>query len=424
MYTTAIAVHAAQLEASVGKVKNGLSNISAKILTVSQLNFYVKSILDSDQRLNYVFLCGEISNLTDHYRSGHIYLSLKDNKSVIRAVMFAGNARNLKFKPMEGMKVICRGRVTLYEATGQYQYYIEDMQPDGIGALYQAYEQLKEKLQSNGLFDESHKKPIPYCPKTIGVITSPTGAAVQDIKNILTRRFPSVNIVLCPVLVQGDNAVPQLVDAVNKLNEYDLCDTIIIGRGGGSIEDLWAFNDENLAYAIYNSHIPVISAVGHETDFTICDFVSDLRAPTPSAGAELAVPDRNEILQNLDAQRQYLSSLMDKKLIENNNIVSEMTTKLLSLSPDDKIAKLYKDLDFLSQKYENNSNRIFQNTANKIELLATKLESLNPVSILKRGYSVVTNNDKTVTSVKDVKNGDTLAINVTDGKIISKVIGE
>lgn len=398
--------------------------VEPKILTVSQLNFYVKSILDSDQRLNYVFLCGEISNLTDHYRSGHIYLSLKDNKSVIRAVMFAGNARNLKFKPMEGMKVICRGRVTLYEATGQYQYYIEDMQPDGIGALYQAYEQLKEKLQSKGLFDESHKKPIPYCPKTIGVITSPTGAALQDIKNILTRRFPSVNIVLCPVLVQGDNAVPQLIDAVNKLNEYDLCDTIIIGRGGGSIEDLWAFNDENLAYAIYNSHIPVISAVGHETDFTICDFVSDLRAPTPSAGAELAVPDRNEILQNLDAQRQYLSSLMDKRLIENNNIVSEMTTKLLSLSPDDKIAKLYNDLDFLSQKYENNSNRIFQNTANKIELLATKLESLNPVSILKRGYSVVTNNDKTVTSVKDVKNGDTLAINVTDGKIISKVIGE
>ena len=398
--------------------------VEPKILTVSQLNFYVKSVLDSDPRLNYVFLCGEISNLTDHYRSGHIYLSLKDNKSVIRAVMFAGNARNLKFKPMEGMKVICRGRVTLYEATGQYQYYIEDMQPDGIGALYQAYEQLKEKLQSKGLFDESHKKPIPYCPKTIGVITSPTGAAVQDIKNILTRRFPSVNIILCPVLVQGDNAAPQLVDAVNKLNEYDLCDTIIIGRGGGSIEDLWAFNDENLAYAIYNSHIPVISAVGHETDFTICDFVSDLRAPTPSAGAELAVPDRNEILQNLDAQRQYLSSLMDKKLIENNNIISEMTTKLMSLSPDDKIAKLYNDLDFLSQKYENNSNRIFQNTANKIELLATKLESLNPVSTLKRGYSVVTNNDKTVTSVKDVKNGDTLDINVTDGKIISKVIGE
>lgn len=398
--------------------------VEPKILTVSQLNFYVKSVLDSDPRLNYVFLCGEISNLTDHYRSGHIYLSLKDNKSVIRAVMFAGNARNLKFKPMEGMKVICRGRVTLYEATGQYQYYIEDMQPDGIGALYQAFEQLKEKLQSKGLFDQSHKKPIPYCPKTIGVITSPTGAAVQDIKNILTRRFPSVNIILCPVLVQGDNAAPQLIDAVNKLNEYDLCDTIIIGRGGGSIEDLWAFNDENLAYAIYNSHIPVISAVGHETDFTICDFVSDLRAPTPSAGAELAVPDRNEILQNLDAQRQYLSSLMDKKLIENNNIVSEMTTKLLSLSPDDKIAKLYNDLDFLSQKYENNSNRIFQNTANWIELLATKLESLNPVSTLKRGYSVVTNNDKTVTSVKDVKNGDTLAINVTDGKIISKVIGE
>ena len=398
--------------------------VEPKILTVSQLNFYVKSVLDSDPRLNYVFLCGEISNLTDHYRSGHIYLSLKDSKSVIRAVMFAGNARNLRFKPMEGMKVICRGRVTLYEATGQYQYYIEDMQPDGIGALYQAFEQLKEKLQSKGLFDQIHKKPIPYCPKTIGVITSPTGAAVQDIKNILTRRFPSVNIILCPVLVQGDNAPSQLIDAVNKLNQHDLCDTIIIGRGGGSIEDLWAFNDENLAYAIYDSHIPIISAVGHETDFTICDFVSDLRAPTPSAGAELAVPDRNEILQNLDAQRQYLSSLMDKKIIEYSNIVSESSTKLLSLSPDDKIEKLYHDLDFLSQKYENNANRIFENTANKLELLATKLESLNPVSTLKRGYSVVTNNDKTVKSVKDVKNGDTLAINVTDGKIISKVIGE
>ena len=397
-------------------------NINA--LTVTQVNTYIKAILDENVHLKNIYIVGEISNFLHYFRSGHMYFTLKDDNSQLKAVMFSSNAERLKFKPSDGMKVLCRGRISVYDKDGAYQFYVDDMQPDGIGALYQAYEQLKEKLQSKGLFDESHKKPIPYCPKTIGVITSPTGAALQDIKNILTRRFPSVNIILCPVLVQGDNAAPQLVDAVNKLNEYELCDTIIIGRGGGSIEDLWAFNDENLAYSIYNSHIPVISAVGHETDFTICDFVSDLRAPTPSAGAELAVPDRNEILQNLDAQRQYLSSLMDKKLIENKNIVSEMTTKLLSLSPDDKIAKLYNDLDFLSQKYENNSNRIFQNTANKIELLSTKLESLNPVSTLKRGYSVVTNNDKTVTSVKDVKNGDTLAINVTDGKIISKVIGE
>lgn len=401
-----------------------MQTVTPKVLTVSQLNFYVKSLLDGDPRLNYVFLCGEISNLTDHYRSGHIYLSLKDNKSIVRSVIFAGNAKNLKFKPMEGMKVICRGRVTLYEATGQYQYYIEDMQPDGIGALYQAYEQLKEKLENQGLFDVSQKKPIPYCPNTIGVITSPTGAAVQDIKNILTRRFPSVNIVFCPVLVQGDSAAPQLISAVEKLNQYNLCDTIIIGRGGGSIEDLWAFNDERLAYAIYNSHIPVISAVGHETDFTICDFVSDLRAPTPSAAAELAVPDKNEIVQNLDTQRQYLLSLMERKLIEYNNIVSESASKLLSLSPDDKISKLYNELNILSQKYENQSSRLLENNVQQINLLATKLESLNPIATLKRGYSVVTNQDKTVNSVKDVKKGDTLVITVTDGKIISNVIGE
>ncbi|MCH5303946.1 MAG: exodeoxyribonuclease VII large subunit, partial [Ruminococcus sp.] len=267
-----------------------------RIITVSQLNYYVKSLLDNDPHLTNVFLTGEISNLTDHYRSGHIYFSLKDKNAVVRAVMFAGNARNLKFKPEEGMKVIVLCRVSLYEATGGYQIYVEDMQPDGIGALTLAFEQLKKKLEEKGIFSAENKKPIPKFPKTVGVITSPTGAAVQDIRNILTRRFPSVDIVLCPVLVQGTGAPAQLINAVNLFNEYDLADVIIIGRGGGSIEDLWAFNDENLAYSIYASNIPVISAVGHETDFTICDFVSDLRAPTPSAAAELAVPDREELL--------------------------------------------------------------------------------------------------------------------------------
>ncbi|MFZ2686365.1 MAG: exodeoxyribonuclease VII large subunit, partial [Ruminococcus bromii] len=243
-----------------------------RVLSVSQLNFYIKSIIENDARLNFVFVTGEISNLTDHYRSGHIYLSIKDEKSVIRAVMFAGNARNLKFRPTDGMKVICRGRVAVYEPTGQYQLYIEDMQPDGIGALSLAYEQLKKSLAEKGLFAPEHKKKIPPFPNSIGVITSPTGAAVQDIRNILSRRFPSADIIMCPVLVQGENAPAQLIDAVQKLDKYNACDVIIIGRGGGSIEDLWAFNDENLAYAIYNCKIPVISAVGHETDFTICDF--------------------------------------------------------------------------------------------------------------------------------------------------------
>ena len=397
---------------------------TTKVLTVSQLNYYVKSVLDSDPRLNYVFLTGEISNLTDHYRSGHIYLSLKDNKSLVRCVMFAGNARNLKFKPAEGMKVICRGRVTLYEATGQYQYYIEDMQPDGVGALYQAYEQLKAKLSAEGLFDEKHKKPIPRFPSTIGVITSPTGAAVQDIRNILTRRYPSVNITLCPVLVQGENAVPQLINAVERLNEFNLCDTIIIGRGGGSIEDLWAFNDENLARTIFKSKIPVISAVGHETDFTICDFVSDLRAPTPSAAAELAVPDKEELLQYYDSQKQYLSSLIDSRINDYKNSFSQSASALSSLSPQNKLRNIESELAINTHRLTSISNQIFENKKQEISLLASRLESLNPVSILKRGYSVVTKDDKTVTSVKDVKAGDTLAIDVTNGRIISRVIGE
>lgn len=397
---------------------------TTKVLTVSQLNYYVKSALDSDPRLNYVFLTGEISNLTDHYRSGHIYLSLKDNKSLVRCVMFAGNARNLMFKPAEGMKVICRGRVTLYEATGQYQYYIEDMQPDGVGALYQAYEQLKAKLSAEGLFDEKYKKLIPHFPSTIGVITSPTGAAVQDIRNILTRRYPSVNITLCPVLVQGENAVPQLINAVEKLNEYNLCDTIIIGRGGGSIEDLWAFNDENLARAIFKSKIPVISAVGHETDFTICDFVSDLRAPTPSAAAELAVPDKQELLQYYDSQKQYLSTLIDSRISDYKNSLSQSASTLSSLSPQNKLRNIESELAINTHRLTSLSNQIFENKKQEISLLASRLESLNPVSILKRGYSVVTKDDKTVTSVKDVKDGDTLAIDVTDGRIISRVIGE
>lgn len=402
-----------------------MTPVQNSILTVTQLNTYVKSILDSNDRLRYVFLSGEISNLTDHYRSGHIYLSLKDSKSVIRAVMFSGNAKNLKFRPTEGMKVICRGRVTLYEPTGQYQFYIEDMQPDGLGALYKAYEQLKAKLQSEGLFDESHKKKIPQFPTNIGVITSPTGAAIQDIRNILTRRYPSVNIILCPVLVQGEGAVPQLIDAVNLLNEYKVCDTIIIGRGGGSIEDLWAFNDENLAYAIYNSEIPVISAVGHETDFTICDFVADLRAPTPSAAAELAVPDKQELLAYYDSQRQYMSSLIDNRINEQKSIMQENASILLSLSPKDRIEKLYGQTDVLCQKIKAVVNSKYENTVQNIKILSAKAEALNPVSIMNRGYSVVMNKEnRTVTSVNEVNIGDTLTINVKDGKIISKVIGD
>ena len=258
-------------------------------LTVSQLTQYIKSTIESDPKLMMVFLTGEISGLRMFRPNGHNYFVLKDSGAVISATLFAGYARSLKFRPQDGMKVICRGRIELYPPHGKYQIIIEDMQPDGVGALNLAFEQLKKKLASQGLFDTAHKKPIPRFPRTVGVITSPTGAAFQDIKNILTRRFPCADIILYPTQVQGDAAAAQLTQAVTELDASGLCDTIIIGRGGGSIEDLWAFNDEALARAVYACRTPIISAVGHEIDFTICDFAADLRAPTPSAAAEIAV---------------------------------------------------------------------------------------------------------------------------------------
>lgn len=397
--------------------------LKPRIISVSQLNYYVKSLLDNDAHLSSVFVTGEISNLTDHYRSGHIYFSLKDNNCVIKAVMFAGNARNLKFKPQEGMKIIARGRVSLYEPSGNYQFYVEDMQPDGIGELTIAFEQLKKKLSEKGIFDQSHKKPIPKFPQTIGVITSPTGAAIQDIKNILHRRFPSADIVLCPVLVQGESASAQLVNAVNIFNEYDCADVIIIGRGGGSIEDLWAFNSEELAYAIYASNIPVISAVGHETDFTMCDFVSDLRAPTPSAAAELAVPDREELIAYYNSQKQYLTSILDNKISKANRMLSEYKLVLNENSPEKQISKYNENISLFRNRLESLMNEKLNTAFEKIHKNGGKLEALNPVSVLQRGYSVAEKDGKIVSSVNDVKTDDLLNITLKDGKIITKVQG-
>jgi exodeoxyribonuclease VII large subunit len=395
-----------------------------KILSVSQLNFYIKSILENDPKLNFVFLTGEISNLTNHYRSGHIYLSLKDEKSVIRAVMFAGNARGLRFKPMDGMKVICRGRVALYEPSGQYQLYIEDMQPDGIGALTLAYEQLKNSLAEKGMFDAAHKKPLPKFPQTVGVITSPTGAAVQDIRNILYRRFPCINVVMCPVLVQGDNAPPQLVNAVKALDENNACDVIIIGRGGGSIEDLWAFNSEELAYAIYNCKIPVISAVGHETDFTICDFVADLRAPTPSAAAELAVPDKNELMTYYQSQLQYISSITDVKIKTCSNEIQDIHRRLSLVSPQTKISEYQRTVENLSNTADKLISDALTAHENKIKTLAAKLEGLNPISVLSRGYSIAEKDGQVINSKSQLKQNDCFTLEFSDGKINAKAIGE
>lgn len=395
--------------------------LKPRIISVSQLNYYVKSLLDSDAHLSCVFVTGEISNFTDHYRSGHIYFSLKDNNGIIKAVMFAGNARNLKFKPQEGMKIIARGRVSLYEATGNYQFYVEDMQPDGIGELTIAFEQLKKKLSEKGIFDQSHKKPIPKFPQTVGVITSPTGAAIQDIKNILHRRFPSADIVLYPVLVQGESAAGQLVNAVNTFNEYDCADVIIIGRGGGSIEDLWAFNSEELAYAIYASNIPVISAVGHETDFTICDFVSDLRAPTPSAAAELAVPDKEELLAYYNSQKQYLTSIMDNKITKENRILAEYKLVLNENSPEKLLLKYSEKLSDTQNRLEKIMNDRLSAGFEKVHKTGGKLEALNPIAVLQRGYSVAEKDGKIVTSVKDVNTDDILNITLKDGTVKTKV---
>ena len=395
-----------------------------RVLSISQLNFYIKSLIENDPKLNIVFVTGEISNLTDHYRSGHIYLSLKDEKSVIRAVMFAGNARNLRFKPADGMKVICRGRIAVYEPNGQYQLYIEDMQPDGIGALTLAYEQLKKSLAEKGLFDNAHKKPIPKFPKTVGVITSPTGAAVKDILNVLNRRFPSVDIVMCPVLVQGDSAPPQLVRAVKTLDENNVCDVIIIGRGGGSIEDLWAFNNEELAYAIYNCKIPVISAVGHETDFTICDFVSDMRAPTPSVGAELAVPDKEELMAYYKSQLQYISSMIDLKQRRLSNLITDMQRRLALVSPQKKISDYENKLRYYNDTIQKLVSEIYNEKANQITTLSSKLETLNPLSILSRGYSIAEKDGKVISLKTDLKLNDEFTLKLSDGKITAKVTGE
>lgn len=367
-----------------------------RVLSVSQINFYIKSIIENDGSLQFVLVTGEISNLTVHQRSGHIYLSLKDSNSVISAVMFAGNARRLKFRLENGMKVICRGRISVYEPSGRYQLYIEDMQPDGVGALTLAFEQLKKSLAQKGLFDNAHKKPLPKFPKTIGVITSPTGAAVQDITNIIRRRFPSADIVLAPVLVQGESAPEQLVRAVNKFSASKIADVVIIGRGGGSAEDLWAFNDEQLAYAVYNCETPIISGVGHETDFTICDFVADVRASTPSAAAELAVPDRQELMSYYFKQKQYISAMLDRKIKTAQLRLENQQRRMSASSPKLKAEQLEKQLSAKSEKLTRFMNIYISDKENKLIAAKGKLDGLNPLNVLNRGYAIAEKDEKSL----------------------------
>lgn len=392
------------------------------VLSVSQLNRYVKSRMDADENLYNVFLVGEISNFTDHYKTGHYYFSLKDENAQIKAVMFRQNAIKLKFRPENGLKVIVRGRVSLYEAAGSYQVFVDDMQPDGVGALNLAFEQLKERLEQEGLFEAAHKKPIPRYPKRIGVITSETGAAVQDILQILGRRFPYAEVVLAPVLVQGDGAPAQMVEALDTLNTLQNIDVIIIGRGGGSAEDLWAFNDERLAYAVYRSKIPVISAVGHETDFTICDFVADLRAPTPSAAAELAVPDQTELRAELYGMLYRLQQSVTTGVRERRLQLERLLQKSTLANPQTFFDTKRMHLLAQTTQFAHFENDILHRARVRLQENAAKLQALSPLAVLARGYSVTMQTDGTViTSTEQISANDNVNIQFQNGKAVCTV---
>ena len=396
--------------------------MNVPVFSVSQINRYVKSLFDSDMGLQSVFVSGEISNLSNHYKSGHIYFSLKDENATIKAVMFSRQAMRLRFVPENGMKVIINGRITSFERDGVYQLYAEDMQPDGAGSLAVAFEQLKKKLASQGLFDEEHKKKIPAFPKRVGVITSPTGAAVQDIFNVLGRRFPLAEIVFKGVSVQGAAAPTEMIAAIEEISRKSCADVIIIGRGGGSAEDLWCFNDELLARAIYNCPIPVISAVGHETDFTICDFVSDMRAPTPSAAAELAVPDISNLMMNT-------ASLTDRLYSGISNIISAEKRRLALIlearnfgDPGKFFLSEYENINKLSLRLKSASERILFKEKNNFAKTFSALESLNPLSVLLRGYSLVSLDGTIVESVDKIKKEDRLQVFMSDGTVDCQVL--
>ena len=393
---------------------------SPLILTVTQLNTYAKSVIEQDVTLSNVFVIGEISNFVDHYRSGHLYMSIKDNQSVISAVMFAGNASKLKFKPENGMSVIIRGRVSIYERDGRYQLYIDDMQPDGIGALAIAFEQMKEKLSKAGLFDSEHKMRIPEIPEKIGVISSPTGAAIQDVLNVLGRRFPMAEIVFAGVQVQGDSAAATIIDAISNLNKTDV-DVIIIARGGGSAEDLWPFNDEKLAYAIYDSQIPIISGVGHETDFTICDFVADLRAPTPSAAAELAVPDIREQKYYVSALKNALVNAVESDVKEKEYILEQLIKSSVLKNPEKIIENCELYLDTLISKINSNFKDSLTRKSSDFAMICSKLDSLSPLKVLARGYSITKKDNNIISNKKDLLLGDSVTLQFTDGNVKAEI---
>ena len=438
--------------------------METKYFTITALNKAIKNMFDEKRELNNIHLKGEISNFKHHSR-GHLYFTLKDENSQISAIMFASMASSLKFEPTDGMKVLVSGKVSVYEASGTYQIYVNEMMEDGLGNLYLEFEKLKKKLEQEGLFKKEYKKPIPKFPMKIGIITAPTGAAIKDILSTIKRRFPICETILFPSLVQGGEAKDDIVRNIKLANTYDL-DVIILGRGGGSIEDLWAFNEECVARAIFDSVIPIISGVGHEVDFTISDFVADLRAPTPTGAAELCVPNKLDVIElfnqynlrlvkaiktYLDNCNIKLTNLKNSYILKNpmslyekqeqnfDNLYERLIMAIKSTIDKNKdrlntIKSSYvlknPNMLFVDKAYNYNDlvkrlkisiNQLIDNKKNIYVNLLTKLEVLNPVTTLKRGYTVTRCNDKIITKMKDVKNGDILVTSVTDGKIESVV---
>lgn len=413
-----------------------------KYLTITAITRYLKYKLDSDEHLKNVFLKGEISNFKAH-STGHLYFSLKDETSKINAIMFSANAKKLKFQPQDGSKVLLVGRISVYEATGNYQIYVEDMIEDGVGNLYIAYEKLKAELAKEGLFDDSHKKKIPKIPSKVGIITAPTGAAIKDIISTIRRRFPLCETILFPSLVQGENAAVDIVKNIKLADTYDL-DVLIVGRGGGSIEDLWPFNEEIVARAIYEANVPIISAVGHEVDFTIADFVSDLRAPTPTGAAELAVPNQTDVLKHIEQlriraneniykkinyQKLYLDSLKNSFVIKSPMIMYENKKQKLDMNLE-KIKNLINNIlevrkskfNLLKSNYLlNNPNEIYKHQQIRLENIIDKLNIINPLNTLKRGYTLTYSNDNIVKDIKDIKVGNIIKTRFTNGTVESTV---
>ena len=391
-------------------------------ITVTDLNKYIKGRIDNDEMLNNVLVKGEISNFKNHY-TGHMYFTLKDENSLIKCVMFKTYTTHLSFMPKDGMKVIVLGGVSVFERDGVYQIYAKAMKEDGLGNLYVAYEELKNKLSNEGLFDEKYKKPIPFMPKTIGVLTSNTGAVIRDIINVSTRRNPNVNIRLYPVPVQGSGAGEKIAEGIEFMNKNKLADVLILGRGGGSIEDLWPFNEEVVARAIFNSEIPIISAVGHETDFTIADFVADLRAPTPSAAAELAVANIDDVRETLKAYNNRYKVSLKKKIELMKMSYEKCMTRQAFKNPTQKINEQYMLIDMKVKSLQNSILLKIKEDKTKFVKEVAKLDALSPLKTLTRGYSIVSKQDgKIAKEVKDLSQGEKVSIRLSDGSVDAQVL--